>query len=258
MDLVDKRIIQILLNDGRIPQKKIADELGISAQALKYRFDKLIQDGVIKKFVLHVTPEFFGKNQGFAAFRTDQDYENDIFSRFKCLEDIAIFGFQGNSQKDLDDAMKRAYEKLGDPVMRYTPPSRGQFIRLSDTDVKLIDILRRDPRLSISSIAAELGISGASAKKRIERLREKRIASVIPILDLSKTDAVLFLLFSDNPSEIMPVILSSLIFQISDGKSGISVCFSDSLANAKMKINNVRKIDEKSEVMVVYDYDFLT
>lgn len=111
--------------------------------------------------------------------------------------------------------------------------------------------------MAISAIARAAGISSASARKRVERLREKRIASVIPILDLSKTDAVIFLLFSNNPGEVTPVVLPSLIFQISDGKSGIAVCFSESLESAKKRINSVRKVDVNSQVMVVYDYDFL-
>ena len=80
---------------------------------------------------------------------------------------------------------------------------------------------------------------------------------MIPILDLSKTDAVIFLLFSNNPEKVRPAIETSLIFQISDNKAGIAVCFSESLEAAKQLIVNARKLDEKSRVMVVYDYDFL-
>lgn len=257
MDTTDKNIIQLLLKDGRIPQKRIADELKISPQALKYRFNKLTEDGIIKKFVLHVNPEFYGDMQGFAAFITDRDYTEDIFSRFRCLEDISIFGFHGNNEAQLDRILKKAYEKLGAPIMNYTPPPSAKLINVSDLDRKVIESLKEDPRMAVASLAKKLSISSASAKKRVERLKERRIASVIPILDLSKTDAVIFLLFSNNPEKVIPAIQSSLIFQISDNKAGIAVCFSESLEVAKKLIVNARKLDEKSRVMVVYDYDFL-
>ena len=257
MDSTDKNIIQLLLKDGRIPQKRIADELKISPQALKYRFNKLIEDGIIKKFVLHVNPEFYGNTQGFAAFITDRDYTDDIFSRFRCLEDISIFGFHGNDKNELERILKKAYEKLGAPIMNYTPPPSARLANVSDIDRKVIEALKDDPRMAVAPLAKKLGISSASTKKRIERLKERRIASVIPILDLSKTDAVIFLLFSNNPQKVRPAIETSLIFQISDNKAGIAVCFSESLEAAKQLIVNARKLDEKSRVMVVYDYDFL-
>jgi DNA-binding Lrp family transcriptional regulator len=257
MDITDKNIIQLLLKDGRIPQKRIADELKISPQALKYRLNKLIEDGVIKKFVLHVNPEFYGNTQVFAAFVTDHDYTDDIFSRFRCLEDISIFGFQGNNKNEIERILKKAYEKLGPPFMNYTPPLSAKFTSVSDLDRKVIEALKENPRMAVASMAKQLSISSASAKRRILRLKERRIASVIPILDLSKTDAVIFLLFSNKPELVMPVIETSLIFQISDKNGGIAVCFSESLEAAKRLIVNARKSDEKSRVMVVYDYDFL-
>ncbi len=257
MEAIDKRIIYYLLKDGRMSQKKIAEELGISPQALNYRLSKLVENGQIKRFALHIAPEFLGRTHGFAAFRTDMDYEENIFSRFKCLEEITIFGFHGNEKMDLNSAMEKAYQKLGKPIMNYTPPPNQEVRNVGETDRNLIEILKNDPRAPISSIAKRLSISNSSAKKRLNHLKDMRIASVIPILDLSKTDAVIYLLFSDKSREVLPAIVQSLIFQISDGKSSISVCYSDSLEQAKKSIKNVRDVDEKSQVMVVYDYDFL-
>ncbi len=159
MDSADKNIIQLLLKDGRIPQKRIADELKISPQALKYRFNKLIEDGIIKKFVLHVNPEFYGNTQGFAAFITDRDYTDDIFSRFRCLEDISIFGFHGNDKNELERILKKAYEKLGAPIMNYTPPPSARLANVSDIDRKAIEALKDDPRMAVAPLAKKLGIS---------------------------------------------------------------------------------------------------
>ena len=42
MDVTDKRILFSILKDGRIAQRKIAMDVGISAQALNYRLSRLI------------------------------------------------------------------------------------------------------------------------------------------------------------------------------------------------------------------------
>ncbi len=257
MDETDKKILYMLLLDGRAPLAGMAEELGMSVQSLNYRYNKLLNDGVIKKFVLHVSPEYFGKKQSFAAFRTEKYYSKNVFSRFHCLEDISIFGFISDDHEGLEGTLEEAYRELGIPVMNYTPPEKFESRTLSSTDLNIIEMLKENPRAPVTAIAKRTGRSYSSTKKRIENLRDRRIAAVIPILDLSKTDAVIFLLFSDNSARIIPAILSSMIFQISDGKSGIAVCFADSLQNAKKRINDVRGIDGDSQVMVVYDYDFL-
>ena len=64
MDASDKKIIYYLLKDGRTPQRKIASSLGISVQALNYRMSKLIDEGILRKFVLRVHPNFYGRRNG--------------------------------------------------------------------------------------------------------------------------------------------------------------------------------------------------
>lgn len=48
MDSIDKKILIYLFRDGRISQRKIAEEVKLSATSLNYRFNKLIEDGIIK------------------------------------------------------------------------------------------------------------------------------------------------------------------------------------------------------------------
>ncbi|WP_083705244.1 Lrp/AsnC family transcriptional regulator [Cuniculiplasma divulgatum] len=55
MDTVDKKILFSLLKDGRTPQRQIAKEIGISAQTLNYRMTKMIEDGIIVGFIVHIT-----------------------------------------------------------------------------------------------------------------------------------------------------------------------------------------------------------
>ena len=69
MDQTDKRIVFNLLKNGRVSQRQIASDLGISAQVLNYRMNKLIEDGIIKNFFLHVNQRIYGKMEEFEPGR---------------------------------------------------------------------------------------------------------------------------------------------------------------------------------------------
>ncbi|WP_075057027.1 winged helix-turn-helix transcriptional regulator [Thermogymnomonas acidicola] len=73
MDRIDKGILSQLLRDGRTTQRQMAENLGISAQALNYRLNRLMSEGVVRGgFKLHVTPKFYGgEGEFFAAFNGD-------------------------------------------------------------------------------------------------------------------------------------------------------------------------------------------
>lgn len=49
IDKIDVSIVNLLLEDGRMPASEIARRLrGVSERAVRYRIDKLIEDGVIR------------------------------------------------------------------------------------------------------------------------------------------------------------------------------------------------------------------
>jgi DNA-binding Lrp family transcriptional regulator len=51
IDEIDKEIINLLNDDGRMSYRKISRDLGISVGTVHNRVDKLMKTGVIKKFV---------------------------------------------------------------------------------------------------------------------------------------------------------------------------------------------------------------
>ncbi|MEM3054275.1 MAG: Lrp/AsnC family transcriptional regulator [Candidatus Bathyarchaeia archaeon] len=52
MDEIDKKIIQILRQDGRASYKNIGKKVGLSEGAVRIRIKKLMESGVIKKFTI--------------------------------------------------------------------------------------------------------------------------------------------------------------------------------------------------------------
>lgn len=60
MDAVDRRIIDVLVSDGRAGYAAIGDHVGLSAPAVKRRVDRLVDDGVIRGFTVVVDPDHMG------------------------------------------------------------------------------------------------------------------------------------------------------------------------------------------------------
>lgn len=52
MDVLDLKIVKCLSEDARCTYKHIAEEAGVSEATVKNRIDKLIDDGIIKKFTV--------------------------------------------------------------------------------------------------------------------------------------------------------------------------------------------------------------
>ncbi|HET7707479.1 MAG TPA: Lrp/AsnC family transcriptional regulator [Thermoanaerobaculia bacterium] len=62
LDPLDRRIVEILLRDGRTPAAQIAEEVGLSRPAVADRIEKLERSGVIRGTTVVLEPEAIGRN----------------------------------------------------------------------------------------------------------------------------------------------------------------------------------------------------
>lgn len=258
MDLIDKRILFCLLKDARTPQRQIANNIGISAQTLNYRMGKMIEEGVIKNFIVMESPNLTGKVEGFAAFVSEREFSGISRTKIKCLEKITLYGFEGKNEADVNIQISKAAEELGNPVMRYFPKFISYNSNSKAIDREIIDQLRLNPRANLSDIAKEINAPLMRVKWRYNIMKKNNLLNVTIKVDLSKTDIVLFSIFSGNNENIRKTLIESTIFSITDSKYGVFICFSENMVTAKDVINKVRTMEESSEVMVIYDYDFFS
>jgi Lrp/AsnC family leucine-responsive transcriptional regulator len=62
LDVQDRRILELLQENGRTPQQEIARAIGLSQPAVAERIRKLEDRGVILRYVAQVDPEQLGKD----------------------------------------------------------------------------------------------------------------------------------------------------------------------------------------------------
>lgn len=56
MDAIDRRIIELLRTNSRMPYSDIGSVVGLSASAVTRRVDRLVDQGTIRQFTLDVDP----------------------------------------------------------------------------------------------------------------------------------------------------------------------------------------------------------
>ncbi|KXS44538.1 MAG: putative transcriptional regulator [Methanolobus sp. T82-4] len=68
----DILILSILQEGARTPISEIAKQVGLSENGVRYRLDKLEEEGYIKNYVVLLNPKKFGKNT-FAIFNLEME-----------------------------------------------------------------------------------------------------------------------------------------------------------------------------------------
>ncbi|PWV97834.1 DNA-binding Lrp family transcriptional regulator [Paenibacillus cellulosilyticus] len=61
LDEIDQRIVNLLLENGRLPYAKIGESLCLSRVAIQKRVESLIEDGIIEHFTIRVNVAKLGK-----------------------------------------------------------------------------------------------------------------------------------------------------------------------------------------------------
>ena len=61
LDVTDRKLLNLLQDDTKVPYAKLAKRLGISSSGVHKRVKRLVDEGVIKKFAAVIDPQILGK-----------------------------------------------------------------------------------------------------------------------------------------------------------------------------------------------------
>src|SRR5919106_5150308 len=189
LDKNDLTILPALARDCRTSYSSIGLQIGLSAKSVKARVKKMVDSGVIEKFVVRVNPVAFGYRTAFVLFRTNGGItKDDIIKRVKEFGDLAYHvhhmgstsmaaliikkPLEDNTIQSLNDRLKPA------TVVRISVAelSVAGSTDLSETDLRIIKcLLLSGARIEISDIAKEVGISEKTTTRRLNRMKEMRL-----------------------------------------------------------------------------------
>lgn len=254
MDDIDNRILFNILKNPRGRLSDFSSGTSLSDQDIHYRLKRIKENDVLQKYMPHINPKIYGNQQIYMAFATDSKYPGTVDSIIRCFEKLTVYGISGN-ENGITDKIKELKTYLGTPVMEYSPKQDAVPLQLTPLDSFILKILSRDPMTPTSIIAKEADRKVKQIESRIKYMEMHRIYSIIPKINLSKVNLVIVAFFSSNVEEITDSIDQDLVI-VTDSVSGLVLIFEQNLINAKSIVNKIKRVDDKLDVMVVYDYEF--
>ncbi len=89
LDRIDKRLLELLQEDAKMPYSKISRELGVSEATIHLRIKRLREKGIIKGFQAIVDPEKVGKGVvAIVAITADPKKFEYVLEKLKEIDDI--------------------------------------------------------------------------------------------------------------------------------------------------------------------------
>ena len=187
MDLVDKKILNVLRDNCRVSLEILAQECSITANAVKRRIEKLVDLGVINRFVIKLSLAMIDGVYLIGIIATDKNEDQDEFidqigeypmvthsfydSYGMCVLFAEVPGMKGLSELS---GYIRSLANVERAEFHVLPMDRGGIIKLGQSHLKVLRSLRTNPRMAVSRIARESGLTARRVKRIINELQETR------------------------------------------------------------------------------------
>lgn len=202
MDETDFQLCGRLILNSRTPYRELADEMGLSLQAVHRRIQVMQEQGVIAGFpgglaigfvnpvVLYVFGTSMASNMDKVVAELHKDDRTYIV--LVCARNYLSIGALLREHDEIEDYMKlmrngAALTDITIGIMSLTQLGQEKVgwadreKELSALDYRIIDALRADARRPVDEVAAELKVSAATARRRLNRLME--IGAFSPSMD---------------------------------------------------------------------------
>jgi Lrp/AsnC family transcriptional regulator for asnA, asnC and gidA len=93
MDEIDKKILDILREDAKMPYYKIAEKVGVGTTTVYSRIQKLIEEGIIEKFSALINYEKLGYNAFIIiGLSVDPDKMEEVAKKISEYDEVQMVG----------------------------------------------------------------------------------------------------------------------------------------------------------------------
>jgi len=185
LDEIDKKLWQELGSNCRYSFQYLGDRLGISANAAKKRVEKLVDTGFIKGWYLGMRPAMIDAQFAFIEVTTDgsQDDE-DLIEALGSSDMIYVvlplttgdyvlhaefIGAPG--LLELTSFIRQVNGVRGVKV-HPTTASPGKKMELNSLHLRVLSSLVKDPRMSVSNISRNSGLTARRVRRLVDELVE--------------------------------------------------------------------------------------
>ncbi len=185
MDTLDRSIFDALDANCRISYEELARKHDITPNAVRKRVLKLIDSGVIIEFMVLLSEAQINANYLVAILKMDGSQDDALLTKI-LTDNRMVFVVLPLSNGDfIIHAMYVGPEGLSElgrflrgldgvesVEMQTTVIDRGKKIEFTKTQLKVLNSLFDDPRMSISEIAKQTSMSARRVRRTIDELEE--------------------------------------------------------------------------------------
>jgi DNA-binding Lrp family transcriptional regulator len=179
LDLVDKGIIAELEGNCRQSYRMLARKLGVSSKTIRSRIEKLIEMGVIQRFLVELNPDILGAHLVIAEVSTLGSEDT--------LEFIHQIG-QSPVVRLVSRLADGTYDVEAEVRGKMGTVNFGQFIRGQDrvSDVEIHDVIKMHPHVTKGSLSKPQALNFDFTNIELNVLRCLRENPRMPIVDIAR------------------------------------------------------------------------
>ncbi|TFG17090.1 MAG: winged helix-turn-helix transcriptional regulator [Promethearchaeota archaeon] len=197
MDENDLKILEILDEDSRTPYDLIGKRVNLTGNAVRTRVIRMIEDGVIERFIFKIHPSIFEVSSCFVYFKYPQSgniaeiinkkighdpHFCEIISgydpSYQGNDGSVIVYVMGSGNEDLEKHVEKLKRKINDVseflvIKRYTPPV--EKVKINNSLLKVIYALIKDVRTSVATLAKDCKMTSKSVKYYLDQITRFKI-----------------------------------------------------------------------------------
>ncbi len=194
MDKIDIKILSHLLNNCRTPDRQIGKSVGISGGAVKSRIQKMIDAKVIEDFALKIEPPVLGYSVLYFVV-AGKDLKNILgqvslvgepFFVVPCVGGITVCSIVVKEDPNKKMELAKKLMKNVRVLSIFEAQDTGIRSDLTKTDLDIIDILLKDPRMQIDQIAKSTGFSTKTVARSLDKLQNDEAIQFTLVYDPMK------------------------------------------------------------------------
>ncbi len=113
MDELDKKILGILKEQGRIPYVNLAQMLKVSEATIRYRVRNLLEKGIIKRFTVEIDPAKLGfRSRAVVGIDADPEDFLSVINKLMGIEEIKGLATSTGDHMMIAEVWARSSEEL--------------------------------------------------------------------------------------------------------------------------------------------------
>lgn len=188
MDAIDKTIMVEICTNCRVSYESLARQTGLSSNAVKNRVTSLLESGTIHRWSVSLQPEMIGGEYFLALVTTDGTESIDAFvsnyGNHPSIGHISLLASAGGGAyfvwgEYIGSHMlleMRSFlsepEEVVNVELHTTLHRRGKKVELAKLHLRILSVLRRDPRVQVNDLAKELGLAPKTVRRGIKEIVE--------------------------------------------------------------------------------------